>query len=274
VPEQDGRSVLFVTLDSCRYDTYVAAELTHLSRIGSAHRAMAPATFTYASHAAMFVGFTPGDSERREPFVNPKVGKIFKIVNSGANPKGTEHFTLEGQTIIEGFKRKGYATIGTGAMQWFNPKLATSRALIQDFDRFYYPEREQSIAQQVAWLQSELQQLALQPATQPVFAFVNVGETHVPYYYQGAPWEVTDNPCRPFDSNGRNSPDVCRYRQRKCLEFVDGMLAPLLQAFARSTIVVCGDHGDAWGEDGLWEHGIYHPKVLEVPLLFHLGSAG
>jgi hypothetical protein len=36
--------------------------------------------------------------------------------------------------------------------------------------------------------------------------------------------------------------------------------------------VACGDHGDAWGEDGLWEHGIHHSKVYEVPLLFRLGE--
>jgi len=34
--------------------------------------------------------------------------------------------------------------------------------------------------------------------------------------------------------------------------------------------VVCADHGDAWGEEGLWEHGINHPKVFEVPLLMRL----
>jgi len=26
----------------------------------------------------------------------------------------------------------------------------------------------------------------------------------------------------------------------------------------------------SWGEDGLWEHGIHHRAVLEVPLLFQL----
>lgn len=34
--------------------------------------------------------------------------------------------------------------------------------------------------------------------------------------------------------------------------------------------MVCADHGDAWGEDGVWEHGIHHPKVVEVPLVLRL----
>jgi hypothetical protein len=44
----------------------------------------------------------------------------------------------------------------------------------------------------------------------------------------------------------------------------------MLDAFARATTIVCGDHGDAWGEDGVWEHGVMHPKVLEVPLLYRI----
>ena len=35
-------------------------------------------------------------------------------------------------------------------------------------------------------------------------------------------------------------------------------------------VIVCADHGDCWGEDGLWEHGVSHEKTLEVPLLFRL----
>ena len=31
--------------------------------------------------------------------------------------------------------------------------------------------------------------------------------------------------------------------------------------------------GDAWGEDGLWEHGIHHPTVMDVPLVFRLQHA-
>jgi hypothetical protein len=30
--------------------------------------------------------------------------------------------------------------------------------------------------------------------------------------------------------------------------------------------------GDCWGEDSLWEHGIHHEKVLEVPLLFQFAA--
>jgi hypothetical protein len=262
---QDVRSVLFITLDSCRYDTFEAAEAPSLKGVGALHRAMAPGTFTYASHAAMFVGFTPGVAERAEPFVNPKFGKIFKLVGAGFLGKGLEHLTLTGRNIIDGFRRMGYLTVGSGAAGWFNPNTDTGKLLIQDFEHYYYPGNTWSLPKQIDWLGEKLA-----GARQPVFAFLNVCETHVPYYYQGAPWSKDRNPCVPFGTN--NDADECRRRQRLCLEYVDRLLAPVLASFLQSTVLVCSDHGDCWGEEGLWEHGIYHPKVFEVPLVFRLSA--
>jgi len=260
---QSEKSVLLITLDSCRYDTFLDADIPHLKGVGKLYRAMAPGNFTYSSHAAMFVGFTPGVAERAEPFINPKYGKIFKIVGAGFPGKGTEHMVLEGRNIIDGFKRQGYLTIGSGAVGWLIPQTETGQLLSKDFDKFYYPGNTYSLARQIAWIEDALVDLKT-----AVFVFLNIGETHVPYYYEGAPWSFEDNPCVPFSQ--KNNAEECRRRQRACLEFVDRLLAPLLDAFRQGTTVICSDHGDCWGEDGLWEHGIHHEKVLEVPLIFRL----
>ena len=61
-----------------------------------------------------------------------------------------------------------------------------------------------------------------------------------------------------------------RRRQRACLEHVDSLLTPLLESFRDATTVLTADHGDCWGEDGLWEHGISHRRTLEVPLLMRV----
>ncbi len=262
LPQQDN-SILFITLDSCRYDTFATAHAPHLKSVGKLHRAMAPGNFTFSSHAAMFMGFTPGVAAKTESYVNPKYGKIFKMVDGGFPGKGTEYMTLEGKHVIDGLKRKGYLAIGTAGVGWFDPRSETGASLTQDFDLFYYPGNSYSLPAQVEWLQQRLRD-----TKQAVFVFLNVGETHVPYYYEGAPWSPDYNPCVPFSA--QNDAEECRRRQRTCLEYVDEQLAPLLNAFVRSTIVVCADHGDCWGEDGLWEHGIHHEKVLEVPLLFRL----
>lgn len=267
IPAQHPRSVLFITLDSCRYDTFVSASAPNLKAVGQLHRAMSPGSFTYASHAAMFVGFTPGIAQRAEPFINPKFSKIFKMTNAGFPGKGSEYMTLEGRNIIDGFKRKGYLTLGVGAVGWFDPGTETGEHLSREFDHFYYPGNNAMLDKQLAWLAQHLSATA----DVPVLAFLNIGETHVPYYFEGAPWPASSNPCVPFGKE--NDADECRRRQRACLEFIDGKIGTLLEAFGESTTLICADHGDCWGEDGLWEHGIHHEKVFEVPLLFRLGDA-
>lgn len=263
-PFQPSESVLFITLDSCRYDTFVAATVPNLGAVGELYLAKAPGNFTYASHMAMFMGFTPGDPALQASYVNPKYGKIFRMGHGGIAGKGGEHYLLNGHNVINGFKRLGYHALGTGAVGWFNPETETSGQLIGDFDDFFYPGNTWSLEAQLDWLANRIAAVK-----KPVFAFLNVGETHVPYYFNGAPWARQDNPCVPFSD--ANDAEKCRTRQKRALEFVDERLSGLLQAFAAATTVVCADHGDCWGEDGLWEHGISHDKVLDVPLLFRLG---
>lgn len=135
--------------------------------------------------------------------------------------------------------------------------------LLESFEKFFYPGNTHSLQAQVAFALD-----AIDVADQPVFVFLNVGETHVPYWHQGADWPRSLNPCVPFGT--QNDADECRRRQLSCLEFVDGEVRDLLAQFEGANVVVCADHGDAWGEDGLWEHGIHHRTVLEVPLLFRL----
>lgn len=54
------------------------------------------------------------------------------------------------------------------------------------------------------------------------------------------------------------------------MAWVDGVLKPLIDLFMDGTVLICADHGDCWGEDGLWERGISHPATLTVPLLLRV----
>lgn len=263
---QHPRSVLFITLDSCRFDTFAAVAPPHIGAVGALHRAQAPSYFTYGSHMAMFAGFTPGCAELRAPFVNPKFGKFFRLSGGPARSDGLDAFSVDGENIIDGFGRMGYLTAGTGAAGWFDDSRESVQPLIRHFMHYRYAGNCWSLDAQLAWLAG-----IVGGAREPVFAFVNVGETHVPYWHAGAPWPRERNPCRPFADD--NDADECRRRQGACLQWVDGRLAPLLAAFSCANVIICGDHGDAWGEDGVWEHGVSHPKVLEVPLIYRLNGA-
>ena len=258
--------VLLITLDSCRFDTFKRAHTPHLSEIGPLHRAESPSYFTYGSHAAIWMGFTPGVSTSRQPWLNPKAGKLLRMANAGFGGNHADGIQLNGPNIIEGFRRLGYRTIGTGAVGWFDPKIETGAVLSQPFDSFFYPGNTWSLREQLKWIDDELNNL---PKSTPTFLFLNVGETHVPYWHVDANWPREPSPCTPFNGP-HNSRRRCRQQQRNCLEWVDKELAPLLRKFIDQTILICADHGDCWGENGLWEHGISHWATLTVPLIMRV----
>tara|TARA_B100000575_G_scaffold293440_1_gene304848 strand:+ start:828 stop:1697 length:870 start_codon:yes stop_codon:yes gene_type:complete len=264
----DPTSVLFITLDSCRFDSFEAARTPNFDALGTVYKAKAPGNFTFASHSAMFVGFTPGIPGRNEPWVNPKFGKIFKIVGGGYPSKGTEFMTLKGRNVVHGLRAQGYTTIGTGSAGWFDDSTPTAQSLVQDFEHYWFAGNCWSLEKQLEFVNGHLNALDGQRA----FVFMNIGETHVPYWHEGADWDREWNPCRPFGPD-TNDADECRRRQVACLEWVDQTLSPLLQRFEHANTLVCADHGDAWGEDGVWEHGIHHDTVMDVPLVFRLQHA-
>ena len=257
-------SVLFITLDSCRYDTFEAADAPALKSIAPLKSAQAPGYFTYGSHSAMFVGFNPHVSSVQDAFLNPKYAKIFKLEYGGYAGKTDAAFTLQGANVIEGFEAAGYRTFGTGATGWFDPDTPTGRHLSAPFQSFLFDPGPGACERQVTWVEAALGDAG----DTPVLAFANLAETHVPYWHQGASWSYSDNPCIPFQTVDRSAD--CAMRQRLCLEHVDGKLQRLLDRFSGATTFVCGDHGDAWGEDGVWEHGVAHPAVLTVPWLLRL----
>ena len=149
--------VLFISLDSCRYDTFAAAHrqgaLPHLAAIAPLHKAQAPSYFTYGSHAAFWMGFTPGVIGSEEPWLNPKVGKLFRMAFAGhAGNDGEQSFRLGGANMVEGFRQQGYLTLGSGAVDWFNTATETGLVLAQPFDQFQFAGNTWSLQSQLKWL--------------------------------------------------------------------------------------------------------------------------
>jgi hypothetical protein len=209
----------------------------------------------------MFVGFTPSIPGYKQSIFDNKFAKLFKL-EGGGFAIGKAAFELNGQNIIVGFRRKGYKTIGSGAVGWFDPKTETGQLLTADFDQFFYTGI--SLAKQINWMKGAI----VAAFEYPQFCFLNVGEIHVPYWHEGATWPPTDDPCVPYST--KNRVDDCRERQRSCCEYVDGVIKEIIDPFLGATILICADHGDCWGEDNPWEHGFSHPMTLTVPLLIRL----
>src|SRR5262249_15955839 len=119
-PQPTGERVFFIPLDSLRFDTLLAADAPSIKSVAPLHQAQAPSYYTYGSHSAMFVGFTPGIADAPEPILNPKFGKLFKLAGAGFPGNGREAYALQGRNIIEWFKHRGFWTIGTVALGGFN----------------------------------------------------------------------------------------------------------------------------------------------------------
>ena len=169
--------VLFISLDSCRYDTFEAAyrrgKLPHLQGIGPLHRALAPSHFTYGSHAAFWMGFTPGSLAVESLGSNPKAGKLFRMAFAGhTGVDGGGAFRLIGSSIVEGFRRQGYLTLGSGSVNWFDTATETGSVLAKPFEHFHFAGNTWSLQNQLDWLE---QRMAEVPNDRPRFVFLQCG---------------------------------------------------------------------------------------------------
>lgn len=251
-------NILFVTLDSCRWDSYARASMPFLNGLCPARRAYAQATFTYAAHMAMFQGILPHVPERL-PFYNRYERQLIRIANRTTTVPSIVSFDSGTVNIVSGFRQRGYFTLGLGAMEWFRHPHLT-----ETFEEFHMTGIH-------ARRQVEILLERVKP-DQPFFSLLNFGETHDPYQFsnkEGVQHSTTSRARQhnfffgKFDEKGWAS-------QTRCCEYLDTQLAILLKhlrGFERSTIIViCGDHGECFGEEGMFGHGFYHPKVMEVPL--------
>jgi membrane-anchored protein YejM (alkaline phosphatase superfamily) len=262
---------LLVTWDSCRYDAYVEAYTPVLDRFGPARRAWAMGTYTLPSHVAMFYGFLP-HAFVAEPLYNRYRQQLFRISHRHLDMMPLVTFPTGEGNIVAGLQNLGYFTVGVAAMDWFRD-AAELRAGFREFRVTGTGARRQNA------VLSEL--IARQPARRPCFAFVNYGETHSPFRHEGmdAPDEEVDTRfslSRLLNQPGLQSEswtfDRAAYtRQVACASYLDARTGELIELFRRrgrpTTVVVCSDHGECFGENGLYGHAFYHERVMEVPLL-------
>jgi hypothetical protein len=261
-----SESYLLVTYDSCRFDAYQEARTPVLDTHATARQAWAQANYTYASHAAMFQGHLP-HVFAEEPYYNRYVNQLWRI----ENPRSAKAHVLlppDSSSIIDGFNQLNYFTCGTGAMHWFRSK---KNHLRWDWQAWKWTGTD--ARQQVDWIKDEL---SSRP-DQPFFAFINFGETHFPYEFDGQSGVENRSEARSLRRRGfaaegeEHAFDEDMWRlQVASTEFLDERIGDLLDFYGetgrRVKVVMCSDHGECFGEEGFYGHGFYHPKVLEVPM--------
>jgi arylsulfatase A-like enzyme len=245
--------VLFVTLDTLRYD--VAARLHAAGRTPnlSAHlpngweERHTPGSFTFAAHAAFFAGFLP------TPAAPGKHPRPFALRFPGSETTAAETAVFDEPDVVAGFRGCGYHTLCIGGVGFFNKLTPLGSVLPNLFDESHWaPELgvtdPHSTENQVKLV---LDRVAKRPAGQRVFAFLNVSAIHQPnrFYLSGAVDDTIDS-------------------HAAALEYVDARLGRLFAGLRRRgpwLVIVCSDHGTAYGEDGYTGHRLAHPVVWTVP---------
>ena len=248
-----SHDILFITLDTLRFDAAQSAwregKLETLSPClgpGGWEKRHSPASFTYAAHQAFFAGFLP------TPLGLGPHPRLFAAQFAGSTTTTEATFTFSEATLPEALEARGYATICIGGTGFFNQQNALSRVLPRMFKEAYWSPELGVTCRTSAENQVEkaIESLA-KAGDERAFLFMNISAIHQPNWFYGA-------------SEG---PDTLE-THTAALVAVDKALRRLFQTMkqrAPAFVIVCSDHGHAYGEDGYNGHRIGHEVVWTVP---------
>lgn len=255
IPSHD---VVFITLDSLRYDVAMAAlaaadtpnlaALLEKSMQGGIWEARhTSGSFTYAAHHAFLSGFLP------TPVRAGRHPRLFAAAFEGSTSTSAQTFTFVQATLPEALAEQGYHTICVGGVGFFNGLTAVGQALPSLFKEAYWSpssgvKNPDSAAVQMRMAAEALAQVN---SSQRVFLLLNVAATHTPTHF--------------YVAGARRDSVQTQQAALKSVNEALPMLLDALQARGNTLLIICGDHGTCFGEDGYWGHRIGHPLVWTVP---------
>lgn len=280
-PQSGLNNYVVVVLDSCRYDTFMAAAPRTLSRLGPVERRWSYASWTAPSHYNLLMGLLPHSSPSHV-YASEYYKRDFLRYNERLGTEQIEFKNLVPHLSLPTFLKRqlGYRTHALVSLPVLNP----ATLLNKDFDTFTLMPKHNDMAAMV-------ERMTFSP-DRPSFYLLNVGETHYPYALPDEPedmWpkihgvygvfkhmddlivggkliEKEDGQTRFFD---REKLERLRARQIEAVRYLDGVFSRLFDVVPPNTyITVTADHGELFGEEGYFGHGpINHEKVFEVPFV-------
>lgn len=288
-------NIVFIVLDSCRFDAYQAASTPHFDRIGKAQKRFSYASWTSPSHYTFLMGMVPHQSPKGV-FASEVYREEFTTWSQRLNVEDVEFGKFVPQLSLPHFlKSQGYRTEGIVSLPVLNPMTNLSA----HFDRYElapshndlraifegHPEERDP--------EGKITQRAF-PALQfsndkPGFYFINTGETHYPYILPGETAEdlphisgvhgvfkhldaFLKNPSEVLENRKQDeffTPQQFRAfyeKQIACVEHCDQVVGEFMNRCPKNTyFMIMSDHGELFGEEGYFGHGpIFHEKVFEV----------
>ncbi len=249
-----SHDVVLLTLDTLRYDVACAElaagrtpNLAALLPGGVWEERHTPASFTYAAHQAFFAGFLP------TPASAGPHPRLFAARFAGSETTGDHTYAFDAPDLVTGLGQAGYHTICIGGVGFFNRQTPLSCVLPDLFAESHWSPAlgvadPRSTEHQVALA---VARIAAVPPGRRMLLFVNISALHQPnyFYLDGATSDSLDS-------------------HAAALRYIDRQLPPLFAALRRrgpALVVLCSDHGTAYGEGGYSGHRLAHPAVWTVP---------
>lgn len=281
-------NVIFIVVDSCRYDSAEKAKTPFMCRLSPLRRAEAPATYTLPSHMSFFIGILPVLIDGNPEFF-PGIRQIWRSVNARESDKSVA-VVFHGKNILDFYQSNGYDVLGSGGVSFFGN--SPNNILPQLFPRFIHFQKPANLPR-IKNVPRNTEQFPLanmdrimvnMDSSRPFFLFVNCPETHIPYdspnvdvskEYKTAIKKLyaIDNikHCQVSsrDSLTKKERTLLMDAQVRSLEWVDQRVEELYIKTRNghpTIIVVMSDHGDEFGEGGRYGHTHYHHSVMHVPL--------
>lgn len=262
-----SHDLLFVTLDTCRYD--VAVELLDAGRLPNLARVLpkdadgrpyweerhTPGSFTFAAHAAFFAGFLP------TPVTPGPHPRPFAARFGGSESTAAGTWVFDTPSLPEGLAEAGYHTACLGGVGFFNPASPLGTVLPGLFREAHWsPETSVTAPDAFENQIAKAREIARARARdERLFLFVNVPTLHQPNWFHLAGASRDD--ALPAKGDSRAS-------HAAALEHVDRHIAGLFDVMSARRdcfAIVCSDHGTLYGEDGRTGHRLAHPVVWTVP---------
>lgn len=270
---------VLVVLDSCRFDSWMAAAPANLARLGDVERRWSYASWTSPAHYNLLIGLMPHASPQ-QVYASDYYKRDFVKYRERLGADGVEFKSLLPHLYLPLFlKQLGYRTRAMVSLPVLNP----ATPLNCGFDSYDLMPRHND-------LQAMVERMRFDDDA-PTFYLLNAGETHYPYALPDedpTEWPVISGvhgvfrhldeqtvggrlvaDTEPLPVFDQDKLDRLRARQVEAVRYLDRVFASLYDAVPRDTyITVTADHGELFGEAGYFGHGpIHHDKVYEVPFV-------
>lgn len=268
------RDLVYIIMDSCRFDSYQRARTPCMDRIGEGQQRYSYASWTAPSHHSIFMGQVAHQSPTRVLASEVYKKEFAKWVDRLDSPDLSFKSFVPELSLAKVLQKLGYRTNGRVSMPVLNPLTAFGRhfddyRLMKDHNDF------QGMVDEIEF-----------SADQPAYWFLNLGETHYPYMLKDealprisgvhgvvkgmdAVVRTGDIPEEESEFFSADQMRDLHDQQVRCVEYVDGVLDALMtKAPVGTHFIIAADHGECFGEGDYFGHGpVMHEKVFEVPFL-------